>query len=374
MPHPSWARQRQARSDAERVMTLHGFGRAFAAAAFIVACVRSGASMAQPPETAREFLARTFELTAADMNRVAAGHVLSRTLTVKDSREVASLGVARMKVTPEFFVEQLSRITEFKKGEAVAQIGTFSRPADLRDIQGLTLEDGDVRSLAECRVGDCRVQLPAGAIDRLRREVDWRRSDSVEHANAVVRRVLVEYVATYQRSGPSASMRYADGREVLDVQREFESLAETFTDIWRRFPGLHRHLMQYPDVASSGATDILYWSKEKMGRKPVVSVTHLAIVPAPGDSPAEYAIASRNLYGSHYLDASLSVTILARDGTTTAPATYVVYVNRSRVDVFGGVFGGLVRKIVTSKARGAVADLLTGLQRRLEAQFAAGHP
>ena len=53
------------------------------------------------------------------------------------------------------------------------------------------------------------------------------------------------------------------------------------------------------------------------------------------------------------------------------PVTYVAYLNRSRVDVFSGVFGRLARKIVTMKARTTVADQLARLQRTLETQFAA---
>jgi hypothetical protein len=53
---------------------------------------------------------------------------------------------------------------------------------------------------------------------------------------------------------------------------------------------------------------------------------------------------------------------------------YVVYLNRSRVDVFKGMFGGIARRIVTTRARTLVSDLLGRLQRRIEHDYnAAGH-
>jgi hypothetical protein len=112
-------------------------------------------------------------------------------------------------------------------------------------------------------------------------------------------------------------------------------------------------------------SDVLYWSKEKVARKEVVSVTHLAIARQPSTSPFAYVAGSKQLYGSHYFDASLGLTIVLRDPTSRASA-YVAYVNRSRVDAFGGLFGGITRRIVRSRARGALADFLEVLQRRLE--------
>jgi hypothetical protein len=82
-------------------------------------------------------------------------------------------------------------------------------------------------------------------------------------------------------------------------------------------------------------------------------------------------VASKQIYGSHYYDASLGLTILLRDGSGPSPATYVAYVNRSRVDVFGGLFGGLARSLVSSKAKGTVSDQLARLRTVLEQRFAS---
>jgi hypothetical protein len=94
-------------------------------------------------------------------------------------------------------------------------------------------------------------------------------------------------------------------------------------------------------------------------------------VPEAAAAGPEYAIASKQIYGMHYFDASLGITLLVRDRTSASPATYVVYLNRSRVDLFGGLFGGMARKVVSGKARTLVSDLLVGLRRTLEPQFTA---
>jgi len=53
------------------------------------------------------------------------------------------------------------------------------------------------------------------------------------------------------------------------------------------------------------------------------------------------------------------------DRSASSPATYVVYLNRSRIDLFDGVFGGLARRIVSGKARSLVGAQLSRLQRTL---------
>lgn len=78
-------------------------------------------------------------------------------------------------------------------------------------------------------------------------------------------------------------------------------------------------------------------------------------------SPADYVISSRQLYASHYFDASLGLTVLARDES----GSVLAYLNRSRVDAFGGG-GGITRRIVRSRARGALIDSFAELRDRLQ--------
>lgn len=329
--------------------------------------LEGSAAAADPVE---RFVGDSFDVGRGEFANVRTGQIVARTLPARDSREVATFGLARIQMTPEFCVRQISNITSFKRDEAVLQIGVFGDPPDLPDIGRLTLDEGDLKSLRACRVGHCAVQLPADAIERFQREVDWRKADASDRANQVMRQILVAYVTEYRRLGSAAPMRYADRSPMTDMPREFVSLADGSPALWQPLPALHRHLFHYPE-RTGGATDVLYWSKEKMGRKAVIGLTHLAIVPIGGESPVDYAVASRHLFGTHYLDASLGLTLLLRDRSSPTPATYLVYTNRTRVDVFGGVFGGMVRKIVTSRARSTVSDQLSRLRNRLETQFAA---
>jgi hypothetical protein len=162
----------------------------------------------------------------------------------------------------------------------------------------------------------------------------------------------------------TASMQYTDQSQTMDVGREFASLVDADSETWQHFPDLRRHLLSYPMEHAPETSDILYWSKERVSRRLVVSVTHLAISRTHG--PSAYAIASKQIYGTHYFDASLGLTVLVRDPSVSSPAMYLVYLNRSRVDIFDGLFGGIARTIVNTRARSLVATQLGRLQRTME--------
>jgi hypothetical protein len=335
------------------------------AAALVAAALLGSGAAANSGDEARAFLESAFGITDKELSRVDDGHVVARTLPADDSREVATMGVVRMGIAPDAYVSGFDDIAEFKKDDAVLQVGAFGVPPALDDIAELTLDEADIKSLRDCKVGDCGVQLPAQAIERFRREIDWRRPDAANHAHALMRRVIVEHANAYRRGGGAgAGMTYADRDKPLNLFDEFKRLAASDLGGWQHFDALRRHMLAYP-TGTPGVRDLLYWSREQVGRRTVASVTHLAIHRCASELPAEYAIASKQIYGTHYFDASLGLTVLVPVRSAPSPATYVVYVNRSRVDVFRGMFGGIARRIVTSKARSTVEGQLGRLRTRL---------
>jgi hypothetical protein len=178
-----------------------------------------------------------------------------------------------------------------------------------------------------------------------------------------VQQLLVNYVARYRHSGMPATMEYADRMPRLNVGREFASLVDADTIMSDYTPRLRRHLLEYPTSSAEKVTDFVYWSKELVRGRPVISITHVATAAAVDDSPVAYAVGSKQIYATHYFDASLGLTLLVPDRTAATPATYVVYLNRSRIDLFDGLFGGVARRMVAGRARGLVAEQLQRLQR-----------
>jgi len=321
---------------------------------------------AAPRDPARSFLQTAFKLSSGEIDRVDKGEVVARTLDVAHRREIATLGVVRIAVAPSVYVERLRDIATFKRTDDVLQIGTFGVPAQLTDLDALTLDEGELRRLRECEVENCGLRLSAEGIERFRRGVDWSASDSSRRATGLMRQILVEYVTRYRDAGGAAAMEYADTSARLNVGREFASLVDADSGTWRHAAGLRRHLLEYPAVDHDATTsDFVYWSSERVHGQPTMTITHVAIAQIPGESPVNYAIASKQIYAMHYYDASLGLTLLVRDPAGSPATTYVVYLNRSRIDLFDGVLGGAVRRIVARRARGIVSEQLARLQRTL---------
>jgi hypothetical protein len=335
----------------------------------LVATLVLTALLAAPTATAldpaRTFLMTAFNLSGTDIARLDRGEVVSRTLEVNNRREVATLGIVRINTSPSTYVERLADIATFKRADDVLQIGRFSKLPQTGDVASLTVDESDLKRLRECRIEDCDMRLSADGIEHVRREIDWRAADASRGANALVRRLLVDYVARYHQRGQAAAMEYADRIPPLNVGREFASLIEGDLITSNYAPRLRRHLLEYPASPAERITDFVYWSKELVRGRPVISITHVATAAAVDDSPVAYAIGSKQIYAMHYFDASLGLTLLVPDLTAPSAATYVVYLNRSRIDLFDGLFGGVARRIVAGRARVLVAEQLQRLQRVL---------
>jgi len=164
-------------------------------------------------------------------------------------------------------------------------------------------------------------------------------------------------------------MTYVDDDHPVSVAAEFRAMVDAQPAILNRFPTLDRHMRRYPE-ASPDTDDILYWSKEKLGPEVVVSVTHLAVARLAGSEPARFAAASRQIYGSQYFDASLGITMVLEDAARPA-GSYLVYVNRSRLDALGGFFGPMKRLIVRSRTRSAMSKTLLEVRDLVERRFAS---
>jgi hypothetical protein len=76
----------------------------------------------------------------------------------------------------------------------------------------------------------------------------------------------------------------------------------------------------------------------------------------------ETFVISKQVFATHYKNGSVSVTAVAGSGSTQ----YLVYVNRSHVDVLHGVLGGLVRRVIERRVREEAPGVLNALRVRLE--------
>jgi hypothetical protein len=309
----------------------------------------------------RAFLSNEMKFSRQDLVDLEAGKIVSRGLSATAPGEVAAVGAIRVHVSRQQFVERYKDIERFKRGADVLQIGRFGHPPALENLSALSLgkQDLDLRS---CRVAHCDVRLPADAIGRFQHEIDWNAQDADQRAATLFKQILFAHVQAYVSGQPGRIRSYDDEKRVVRPVEEFGGLLAASPFVGKLVPGLVEHLRMFPEDALEGAEDFLYWSKEKFGLTPFVSVTHVTIAP-PG--PTSTVVTSKDVYSSRYFDASLTVTIIS-DAVGSEDEIYLVYVNRSRASALKGSFAGLRRSIVERKAKSSLDENLKGVKLRLE--------
>jgi hypothetical protein len=138
-------------------------------------------------------LTSTVRLTADERKRLTGGAPVTKLLDVDGSKEVAVFGAVWINAPIRRYVEAVKDIENFEQGGGFKLTKRISTPPRLEDFAALRLPEEDVEDLRRCRVGDCEVKLSAEAIRRLRSEVNWSAPSARAGADALMRRLALEY-------------------------------------------------------------------------------------------------------------------------------------------------------------------------------------
>jgi hypothetical protein len=333
------------------------------AAVLLAAPAARGVRGGQPPldETA---LLTEIGFSAHEIAKIARGETVART-TQADSSAVALAVASTIAAPMAFYLERFRDIEVFKKAPEIVQIGRFSRDPSASEMTACTLEQSDVNDLKSCRPGDCGVKLDESGIQSIA-----GRDARLETASAAMRQYLAAYTQKYLRSGNAALIAYYDASKPRRLADDLRLILERSPYLQRGWPALFDAVGNFAGTLPAGLDGFVYWSKEKIGPRAVVSITH-AIISPPRDGNA--AIATKQIYASHYGHASLGLTILLDRSSVNAPATRVIYVNRSRLDIFGGIFGSIKRPLVRSRARDGSERTMNRLREHVESAYRTKH-
>jgi hypothetical protein len=324
-------------------------------------CGAVGAAAQLPQIDARVHAVLTTELRFSDgeLSDLRRGQVVKHGLPSRAPGEIAVTGAVRIHAPKATFFTRVRDIARFKNSPEVVQIARFSNPPIPADLAGLTIDkdDFDVRS---CRVGDCGVRLPAAAIERIALAAGTNTPDAQSRGTAIFKQLLFDEVTAYV-SGGSRMTQYDDGSKAIRPGEEFEAILAGMPELDILVPGLSNHLKRFQTAPLPDAEDFLYWSKEKFGIAPFITVTHVTIV-CP--STPTCVMATRDVYASRYLDASVALAIATDVGGEDA--FDLVYDNRSRANALKGGLSGLRRALTERRARGALEDSLRTIRTRVE--------
>jgi hypothetical protein len=329
------------------------------AAAIVVAiapiCIAQRASAARFPQKLEQYLRSVVQLTRKEHEALAAGHPVTKLLDADEKTEVGVFGAIWIAAPIRRYVEAVNDIESFESGGGFKVTRRISSPPTLDDFADLKLPAGDVEDLRRCRVGDCEIKLGEDALRRFRSDVDWKSAGSTVAANALMRRIALEYVAGYLQRGSDALVIYRDRARPIDTAQEFRQMTDGMPELTTYLPALRQYLLDYPKTTLPGAASFLYWQETEFGLKPTIRISHLTIREGPDDT----VVASRMLYASHYFWTALELRVLVPD-PSRGTGFWFVTVSRSRSDGLTGFTGLFVRSRVRGEVRnGALAGLRT---------------
>ncbi len=287
----------------------------------------------------------------AARSRLDRGEVIVHVLP-SDDGEIGIVAAARLNADADMLAAWVNAIARLKKSPYVLMARRFSSPPALADLKGLRLDDGDLDAIRDCQPGACELKLASDEIAALRQAASTGGPGWKEAVQQEFKRVVLGRVAVFDAAGFGGIAPYADRRKPTDPRAAFESLVA--------------HSPHLPSGAFSGepAESFFYWSKEQYGAgKAVISITQVDIVRPKMPSALRLAVISREIFATHYRNASFALTAVTEDA---AGQRYLVYVNRSQLDLLTGMFAGWKRSVVEGKLRSETASAFNEVRRRLE--------
>lgn len=322
------------------------------------------APSAQAPGGADPFAAFRpwIDITSDDRARADRGETLVRILPSR-GKEVAVLALAGITVAPETFVARFHAIETLRTSTHSPVTRRFSNPPARADLDAMRLTTEDLSAIRRCRPGDCDVKLTAAEIQRLRHTAAAAGPEGDEALRQAFRDLVFERVSQYVADGLTGLAPYADKAEGVRTADALARLVERSPYLAAHAPAVVSFLLHFPRVPVDERDSFLYWAEEHFNGRPVLSASHVRIVRSdPSSGLPAVMVAGKQLFATHYNNASLGLTCLVGQGPQ-----YLLYVNRTEVDLLGGFFGAVKRAILEGRIKRDAVSLVAGLRTRIEA-------
>jgi hypothetical protein len=297
------------------------------------------------------FFAPTVDLTRKERATLQAGEPVSRALPAA-SGEVTIFAAVPVTISGDRLVAWMRNVAELKKSAYVLAIHRFSEPPVLDDLAALSLEEADLQALRRCRPGDCDVKLDPDEIVQVQAAAREGGDSWKAAVQGAFHRILLQRVTQYLQAGQAG-----------EREERFEAILSHSPFLSERVPRFAEYLARYPHGPHDGVESFMYWSQERLAARSIVSLSHVSMVRPAGEGLPDALVAGRQIYVTRYVTSSLGLTAIVGNDPSSR---YLVYLNRSAVDVVGGLFGGIVRWFVERRLKAEASEVLTGLRRRLE--------
>jgi hypothetical protein len=247
-------------------------GMAGPKAVFVIAATlaaQASLTWAQEPSP-RPFLRKVIQLDDAQLAAVEKGEVVTKLLPTAEKAEIAAFGVVKTAGTPDAVLRLARDVKGFRQVPQIPEMGTFSTPPKVEDMRGLTHPPDDVAAMRKCKPGSCDVKLGTKGLE-VASTIDWKAAGAEAKASALFNQALVDYVTAYAQGGTDALGDVLDKKAPKNRSQEYRALLANSTYLVEYVKEFNDYLAAYPNVKLAQTEDLLYWTKDTFGLKPVVS-------------------------------------------------------------------------------------------------------
>ena len=341
-------------------MALPRFAISCAVWSVVVVAASAQAESEAPP---RPFLRKVIQLSDAQLAAIERGDVVTKQLQTSEKAEIAAFGIVKVKGTQSFFLQKVRDIQSFRKVPQIPQMGTFGTPPSIGDLAGLSWEASDIDALRRCKPGACDVKIGMAGLERLQKEVNWSAPDARTRTETIAKEQMLAFVKAYAAGGTDSMGMIVDKQQPKALSAEFRSLLRNSPYLPEYVPEFNQYLESYPKGSLANASDVLYWTKDTFGLKPVVSMTHATIWMPEGPTPRSL-VALKTLYASHYFNAALEVMVAV--DLPDRSGFYLLDLYRTRIDPPTGMLAGVLMGKVKSGVEQGVSENLKTAKSRVE--------
>ena len=297
---------------------------------------------------------------------IRSGKAIAKAMPSRTPAEVFLFGAIYIHAAPESYLRFAHDFDRLRKLPNYLALGVFSDPPQPSDLQGFSFDDDDIKSLKNCKPGNCLIQMPADSLEEVQRSVDWSAADVTKRVNQLLRETALQRLLAYQSDGNRALGVYNDKRDPTEVPQQFAYMLSYAKALPARLPDFYQYLLAYPNAKPTNVEDTFYWARVKFGLKPTLRVVQMLTLPGGPTDPVAYAIAEKQLYASHYFETALDFSFCVRGSDDPKqPGFYLIKAMGSEQAGLTGVKGSIVRKAAVGRSVSNLQNVLTTIRNTL---------
>lgn len=337
------------------------------ALALLVLSLTPHVSVAQTTRDLKSFFREDVGLTDEQIANIRGGKPVVKVMPARTPDEVFLFGAVYIQAAPESYVAFRHDFDRLRALPNYLAFGAFSNPPQLSDLKGFGFDSDDIKSLRNCKPGECLIQMPASSIQELQRSVDWSAADVDEKVNEQLQRKALGLLSAYQRDGNEVLGVYNDKRNPTDVAKQFEFMLSYSKALPARLPQFYNYLLRYPNGRPANVEDTFYWARVKFGLKPTLRIVQLTTMAGNQGDDLACAIAEKQLYSSHYFETALDLSFCVREQEDAKQrGFYLIAAMGSEQAGLSGAKGSIVRKAAVSRSVSNLQHALASIRDTLE--------